>query len=81
MLCAQVGNKLMIALGYNEYVTQGGDWGYIVRFEKFPRPMPSARILLTLYWSQVTRKIANDYGGKHSMAWHTNFPLCLDSLQ
>ncbi|KAJ6571805.1 Alpha/Beta hydrolase protein [Mycena capillaripes] len=25
---AEVGNKLMLALGYNEYVTQGGDWGY-----------------------------------------------------
>ncbi|KAJ7465092.1 Alpha/Beta hydrolase protein [Mycena latifolia] len=25
---AEVGNKLMIALGYNEYVTQGGDWGF-----------------------------------------------------
>jgi len=27
---AEVGNKLMLALGYNEYVTQGGDWGYMV---------------------------------------------------
>ncbi|KAJ8083462.1 hypothetical protein PM082_009336 [Marasmius tenuissimus] len=25
---AETGHKLMIALGYNEYVTQGGDWGY-----------------------------------------------------
>ncbi|KAJ7082960.1 Alpha/Beta hydrolase protein [Mycena epipterygia] len=25
---AEVGNKLMLALGYNEYVTQGGDWGF-----------------------------------------------------
>ncbi|KAJ7617140.1 Alpha/Beta hydrolase protein [Roridomyces roridus] len=25
---AEVCNKLMLALGYNEYVTQGGDWGY-----------------------------------------------------
>ncbi|KZP08679.1 alpha/beta-hydrolase, partial [Athelia psychrophila] len=49
---AEVGNKIMLALGYNEYVTQGGDWGHI-----------------------VTRKIAVDYGGKHSKAWHTNFPL------
>ncbi|KAF9005506.1 Alpha/Beta hydrolase protein [Cyathus striatus] len=24
---AQVGHKLMLSLGYNEYVTQGGDWG------------------------------------------------------
>lgn len=24
--------------------------------------------------TQVTRKIANMYGGKHSKAWHTNFP-------
>ncbi|KAF4617644.1 hypothetical protein D9613_005859 [Agrocybe pediades] len=27
---AEVGNKLMLALGYNEYVTQGGDWGHLV---------------------------------------------------
>ncbi|KAF8158464.1 Alpha/Beta hydrolase protein [Crassisporium funariophilum] len=27
---AEVGNKLMISLGYNEYVTQGGDWGYAI---------------------------------------------------
>jgi len=27
---AEVGNKLMLALGYNEYVTQGGDWGYSI---------------------------------------------------
>ncbi|KAJ7600258.1 Alpha/Beta hydrolase protein [Mycena floridula] len=46
---AEVGNKLMLALGYDKYVTQGGDWG-----------------------SMITREIANQYGGKHSMAWHTN---------
>ncbi|KAJ7148030.1 Alpha/Beta hydrolase protein [Mycena crocata] len=49
---AEVGNKLMIALGYSEYVTQGGDWG-----------------------SQITRTIAIRYGGEHSKALHTNFPL------
>ncbi|KAH9480334.1 Putative epoxide hydrolase [Psilocybe cubensis] len=27
---AEVGNKLMLALGYNEYVTQGGDWGFFI---------------------------------------------------
>ncbi|CAA7258835.1 unnamed protein product [Cyclocybe aegerita] len=27
---AEVGNKLMLALGYNEYVTQGGDWGGLI---------------------------------------------------
>ncbi|KIM78507.1 hypothetical protein PILCRDRAFT_824411 [Piloderma croceum F 1598] len=27
---AEVGNKLMLALRYNEYVTQGGDWGHFV---------------------------------------------------
>uniref|UniRef100_A0A0W0F6L9 stearoyl-CoA 9-desaturase n=1 Tax=Moniliophthora roreri TaxID=221103 RepID=A0A0W0F6L9_MONRR len=27
---AEVSHKLMLALGYNEYVTQGGDWGYII---------------------------------------------------
>ncbi|KAL0958909.1 hypothetical protein HGRIS_014227 [Hohenbuehelia grisea] len=27
---AEVGHKLMLALGYNEYVTQGGDWGALI---------------------------------------------------
>ncbi|KAI0927453.1 hypothetical protein AcV5_007992 [Taiwanofungus camphoratus] len=27
---AEVANKLMIALGYNEYVVQGGDWGSLI---------------------------------------------------
>ncbi|KAL0569816.1 hypothetical protein V5O48_012149, partial [Marasmius crinis-equi] len=27
---AEVGHKLMLSLGYNEYVTQGGDWGSII---------------------------------------------------
>jgi len=27
---AEVCNKLMLALGYNEYVTQGGDWGSMI---------------------------------------------------
>ncbi|KAK7689789.1 hypothetical protein QCA50_006428 [Cerrena zonata] len=27
---AELANKLMISLGYNEYVTQGGDWGYFI---------------------------------------------------
>ncbi|KAJ7613427.1 Alpha/Beta hydrolase protein [Roridomyces roridus] len=27
---AEVCNKLMLSLGYNEYVTQGGDWGFII---------------------------------------------------
>ncbi|KAI0259493.1 Alpha/Beta hydrolase protein [Gloeopeniophorella convolvens] len=27
---AELFNKLMISLGYDEYVTQGGDWGYYV---------------------------------------------------
>ncbi|KAL0572612.1 hypothetical protein V5O48_009343 [Marasmius crinis-equi] len=27
---AEVGHKLMLSLGYNEYVTQGGDWGALI---------------------------------------------------
>ncbi|KAH7891016.1 Alpha/Beta hydrolase protein [Phlebopus sp. FC_14] len=27
---AEVGHKLMLALGYNQYVTQGGDWGSLI---------------------------------------------------
>ncbi|KAJ3762717.1 Alpha/Beta hydrolase protein [Lentinula raphanica] len=49
---AEVAHKLMLSLGYDEYVTQGGDWGYL-----------------------ITRTIAQNYGGKHSKAWHTNFPV------
>ncbi|KAK7023085.1 Alpha/Beta hydrolase protein [Favolaschia claudopus] len=51
---AEVGNKLMLALGYPQYVTQGGDLGF-----------------------QITRRIAKNYGGKHSKAWHTNFPIAI----
>ncbi|KAJ4482519.1 Alpha/Beta hydrolase protein [Lentinula aciculospora] len=49
---AETAHKLMLTLGYLEYVTQGGDWG-----------------------SLITRTMAQKYGGKHSKAWHTNFPL------
>ncbi|KAF8968936.1 Alpha/Beta hydrolase protein, partial [Flammula alnicola] len=50
---AEVGNKLMLALGYNEYGDhQGGDWG-----------------------NNITRKIAQVYGHKHSKAMHSNAPL------
>ncbi|KAJ7600291.1 Alpha/Beta hydrolase protein [Mycena floridula] len=48
---AEVAHKLMLSLGYEQYVTQGGDWGFL-----------------------ITRKIALEYGSKHSMAWHTNYP-------
>ncbi|KAL0569709.1 hypothetical protein V5O48_012248, partial [Marasmius crinis-equi] len=27
---AEVGHKLMLALGYKEYVVQGGDWGFLI---------------------------------------------------
>ncbi|KAF9005504.1 Alpha/Beta hydrolase protein [Cyathus striatus] len=27
---AEVAHKLMLAIGYNEYVTQGGDWGFTI---------------------------------------------------
>ncbi|KIJ64436.1 hypothetical protein HYDPIDRAFT_132296 [Hydnomerulius pinastri MD-312] len=30
---AEVGNKLMLALGYDGYVTQGGDWGFTITRE------------------------------------------------
>ncbi|KAF9476533.1 alpha/beta-hydrolase [Pholiota conissans] len=52
---AETGHKLMLSLGYEEYVTQGGDIGFF-----------------------VTRRIAKLYGGKHSKAWHTNFPRLLE---
>ncbi|KAF9046361.1 Alpha/Beta hydrolase protein [Panaeolus papilionaceus] len=52
---AEVGNKLMLSLGYQEYVTQGGDWGHMITKQiastygdkyvkawhsNFPRPEP-----------------------------------------
>ncbi|PPR05383.1 hypothetical protein CVT24_007997 [Panaeolus cyanescens] len=52
---AEVGNKLMLSLGYPEYVTQGGDWGQMITKQiavtyghkhvkawhtNFPRPEP-----------------------------------------
>ncbi|KAH9484409.1 Putative epoxide hydrolase [Psilocybe cubensis] len=53
---AEVGHKLMLSLGYKEYVAQGGDWG-----------------------SRICQRIASLYGGTHCKAWHTNFPLPLDT--
>ncbi|KAF5373139.1 hypothetical protein D9758_001462 [Tetrapyrgos nigripes] len=29
---AEIGNKLMLALGYDEYVTQAGDWGRLITY-------------------------------------------------
>ncbi|KAJ3531862.1 hypothetical protein NMY22_g7980 [Coprinellus aureogranulatus] len=52
---AEASHKLMLSLGYDEYVTQGGDWGF-----------------------HITNTIAATYGGKHSKAWHTNFPHVIE---
>ncbi|KAJ3534885.1 hypothetical protein NMY22_g6724 [Coprinellus aureogranulatus] len=54
---AEVAHKLMLSLGYDEYVTQGGDWGF-----------------------HITNTIAATYGGRHSKAWHTNYPHTIDRL-
>ncbi len=73
----------MLSLGYDKYgrhvqlvcrhrlttfatVTQGGDWGFYVG------GLSNACLDLNF---KITRRIAMDYGGKHSMAWHTNFAL------
>ena len=38
----------MLSLGYSEYVTQGGDWGHVVRFF-LPYPCQRDRIAQLLY--------------------------------
>jgi hypothetical protein len=80
----------MIALGYNEYgtslsyrfyrlqrindlfisltVTQGGDWGALVSNVLHMHDS-------SLMSSQITRKMASVYGGRHHKAWHTNMPV------
>ncbi|KAE9397559.1 alpha/beta-hydrolase [Gymnopus androsaceus JB14] len=67
---AEVCHKLMLSLGYDEYVTQGGDWGSHVHF-KFSRyhsfSYHQSRV-------QITRHMAHKYGGKHCKAWHSNYP-------
>lgn len=61
----------MLSLGYSEYVTQGGDWGRLVRIPALPpllmRPDNSSTF-------QLTRILAFRYGPQHVKASHTNFP-------
>ncbi|KAG5220290.1 alpha/beta-hydrolase [Salix suchowensis] len=52
-------------------VTQGGDWGALVSKGYY-----FARSHIN-HPSQITRQIANEYGGKASKAWHTNMPMAL----
>ena len=59
----------MLALGYHEYVCQGGDWGFAVRV-LIMMIGPSLRNM----W-QVTNSIAATYGPKYAKAWHTNMPV------
>ncbi|KAF8555650.1 alpha/beta-hydrolase [Imleria badia] len=66
---AEVAHKLMLSLGYSEYVTQGGDWGHVVCSHGH-----LVRCRVTQLF-QVTRHMAAEYGGKYDKAWHTNMPL------
>lgn len=50
---AETAHKLMLKLGYNQYVTQGGDWGYYI-----------TRAMAILYPEHVKATHINfDYGG------------------
>ncbi|KAI0259497.1 alpha/beta-hydrolase [Gloeopeniophorella convolvens] len=65
---AELFNKLMISLGYKEYVTQGGDWGYYVRLcSLFESSCTHGR-------DQITRMLAAHHGPQNVKASHTNFP-------
>ena len=70
---AEVGHKLMLALGYSEYVTQGGDWGSIVSYSF---TCVNGHLLKT---NKVTRVISALYGKTHAKAWHTNVAMCVPS--
>ncbi|KAJ6571798.1 Alpha/Beta hydrolase protein [Mycena capillaripes] len=59
---AEVGNKLMLTLGYSEYG--------IIKLRR--EEIGGIRFGGSIYFHPVTRKIAKLYGGKHSKAWHTN---------
>ena len=76
----------MLELGYSEYgellLLRVQDFAY--RPISYPRRrlglcgpciMGSSLEFVPHDGIQVTRKIANVYGGKHSKAWHTNFGL------
>jgi hypothetical protein len=62
----------MLSLGYSEYVTQGGDWGYFVRCCTFLTAAETNKWHLP---AQLTRVAASQYGPQHVKAYHTNFPL------
>ncbi|KLO16560.1 alpha/beta-hydrolase [Schizopora paradoxa] len=69
---AEVAHKLMLALGYEQYVAQGGDWGHLVRCHfsaKYDTFDPE--------FAQITKMLARAYGTKHVKAWHTNTPIAV----
>jgi hypothetical protein len=52
----------MLSLGYSEYVTQGGDWGGLVRFPALPplmmRPNSSTTFLVDAGYGNPVRSSA-----------------------
>ncbi|KAF9242603.1 Alpha/Beta hydrolase protein [Melanogaster broomeanus] len=77
---AEVGHKLMLALGYDEYVTQGGDWGFVVTREiatlyawhtNFPiAPPPTIFKNPFAYLTDLLSPIsAEDKAGQERTAW------------
>lgn len=60
---AEVGHELMLALGYNEYVIQGGDWGYWV-----------ARTMVSQYGDQGVKAWHTNYPLASLESW-TSVPL------
>lgn len=58
----------------DQTVTQGGDWGYLVR--QFTVSINIS--IMSVFNSpelQITRTMAQTYGGTHHKAWHTNFAM------
>lgn len=65
----------MLALGYQEYVVQGGDWGNLVSLMILGRRPKTLLIRLLVWYGQITRIMAKNYGPEHVKAWHTNMPM------
>lgn len=62
---AEVAHKLMLQLGYAEYVTQGGDWGFRVRTLSLFRVCGTES-------PQITRMVRSRYGPQHCKASQLN---------
>ncbi|OCH86440.1 alpha/beta-hydrolase [Obba rivulosa] len=66
---AEVGNKLMLSLGYNEFVVQGGDWGYSI-----------SRIMAHTYGSKTVKAWHTNYPRTNFPSFRSHPVLYLKAL-